>query len=411
MPEDLPEGVLAGHDSGSEPDEESVATETTKDGFVYFRMTGGRFETGKGMPASAAAEIQRYSELLYEVARLEWLAAHPGRSNATGLKDAFDLRLVGIEDGSARVQFQLTPRSQAGDASEPEILFMRARDIINETIAMVAVDGVLPEVFPRRALPHLGRVGRMLGDGEAIALAKPRAQGEAAEPSTDAVLTRDVQRTVRQIDEALEDKPEWFEAEGVINEFDPAKGTFRLKLTAGGTVKCHLGTLELQVAETVRTVLAVDRESVTAPDVVVAGVPDWRPNGDLAQLLQVNEVTVVRTPTEKVLMARLDELSSLEPEWSGPGARAPGAAAIRCARELVPALARSNLPVAVGAVGDGSVVLEWRRETTVCSAELQADGDMYLFADHTDSDTYEEYEGAFDAVLVIRFVDTGALDG
>ncbi|WP_454852418.1 hypothetical protein [Promicromonospora soli] len=380
----------------------------SRDGFIYFRMSGGRFDSGKGMPASAAVELQRYSELVYEVARLNWLDEHPGRSAVRGLRDAFDLRLVAIEEGSAQPVFRLEsrfdPQQTQGD---PGPLFIRARDIVNETIATVAVDGEVPPIFPRDALPHLKRIGKALEEGEAIALAKPRLDEELSEPDTAAVLTARVAKVIADIDVALLDEPTWADVEGVVTEFDGSKGTFRLDLAGGHSVECHLGSQEREVAEAVKAVLAAD--GVTAPDVTVGGTAERSRNGELRRLWDVNEVTVVRTATEKALMARLSELGELDAGWSGEGSRAPGQAALRHAQELGPRLALSTRRVAVGADGDGSVVLEWWNEQTACTAEIQANGDMYLFADHTDTDTHQEFEGTFDAEMVIRFVETGVI--
>ncbi|GAA1987180.1 hypothetical protein GCM10009718_25800 [Isoptericola halotolerans] len=380
----------------------------SRDGFVYFRMAGGRFDTGLGMPTAAAAELQRYSELLYEVARLEWLKEHPERRYVRGLRDAFDLRLIGIKEGSARPVLQLVtrPADRDDDQEDPGPLFVRARDIVNETIAAVAVDRRLPALFPRAALPQLQRVGKTLQPNESIAFAKPRSDAELYEPETDAVLTATVRATVALIDEVLAE-PDWHVAEGVISEFDGSKGTFRLDLTAGGSLTCHLGAQERNVAETVKDVLAAD--GVTAPDVTVGGTAVFNSRGEVRSLHDVNQVTIVRTATEKALMARLSELGNLQPGWWGPSTRAPGGAALRHAEELVTRLALAKHHVAIGADGDGSIVLEWLLEWTACTAELLADGDMYLLAVFKETGAHQELEGPFDADIVIRFVETGML--
>ena len=405
-------------DGGGVPDGEGVEVfdatssgdEGSEDGFVYFRMSGGRFDAGQGMPASAASELQRYSELVYEVARLEWLRENPDRSAVRGLKDAFDLRLVAIEEGSARPVFKLRTRYDVRQTlADPEPLFVRARNIVNETIALVAVDGEVPPIFPPQAIGQLKRIGKSLQDGESIALAGPRPPGVKQDPTTDAVLTPSVSEVLKNIDETLAHEPVWAVAEGVVTELDGTRGTFRLDLTDGGVVECRLAAHERAIADIVKDVLAAD--GVTAPDVTVGGVGEFGRRGALKRLWDVSEVAIVRTPTEKALMARLSELGELQPNWWGPGTRGPGPVALRHAREVAPQLARATRRVAVGADGDGSIVLEWRNEGIACTVEIQADGDMYLFADDTDSGTHREYEGRFDSEAVVRFVETGAFDG
>lgn len=405
------QGVASGGDGADGAGEhlEELPEEESRDGFVYFRMTGGRFDEGKGLPAAAAGELQRYAELVYEVARLQWLEAHPERAAVRGLRDAFNLRLVDFKEGSTRPIFELhvryDPRVTEGD---PEPFFLRARDIVNETIATVAVDGVVPPIFPRKALPQLKRIGKGLGADEAIALARPRSATEVREPETEAILTPRVKDILQLIDETLAENSAWSSATGVVTEFDGAKGTFRLDLTEGRTIVCHLGAQEREVAEAIKDVLAAD--GVTAPDVTVGGTAERGAGGKLVRLWDVNEVAVVRTAEEKAIMARLSELGELQPGWWGPGTRAPGQAAIRNARDLAPRLALAVQRVAIGADGDGSIVLEWKRDAARCSAEIQADGDMYLFAYDTTTRQYREHEGPFDAERVIRFVETGLLD-
>lgn len=384
--------------------------QTPGDGFVYFRMSGGRFDAGTGLPTEAAIELQRYAELVYEVARLKWLEAHPERNAVRGLRDAFDLRLIAIRDGSARPVFRLQVRYDERDTDgDPEPLFLRARDIVNETFGTLARDHVLPADFPRRAIPQLQRIGKTLVDEEAIAFAEPRPRDLTEEPATDAILTSHLRDVIELIDQALETEPEWHEAVGVVSELDGVKGTFRLDLTTGGSLPCRLILGERGVAETVKGVLAAD--GVTAPDVMVGGLAERNRKGEVTRLSEVSEVAVVRTPMEKAIMNRLDELSGLAPGWWGPGTRAPAEAAVRHARELAPHLAAAAKHVAIGADGDGSIVLEWEDGPIKRSVELLADGDAYYFAYDTTTRRHQELQGPFSAQHVLRYVETGGLDG
>lgn len=383
---------------------------TSEDGFVYFRMVGGRFDAGEGMPAEAAAELQRYSQLVYEVARLKWLEAHPERSAVRGLNKAFDLRLVGIEEGSARPVLKMAigsydPRETDGD---PTRYFYTARDVVNETIATFAVDGELPGTFPRAALPQLKQIGQTLKDRESIAFAAPRPRGVVEHPPEPAVVTPTVHETLKAIDRAVAAEPEWIELEGVVTELDGAQGTFRLDLFDGNSCVCHLGSQEREVAERVKQVLAAD--GVTAPDVSVGGAGTRGRGGVVRSLWDVNEIRIIRPAREKALMGKLDALRDLSADWFGPGSRTPGPAALRHAQAVIPRLARAEQPIALGANGDGAVVLEWRRGAVEFSAEIEPDGGMYLLADHTDTDVQQEYEGPWDEERLVRFVETGVID-
>ena len=162
------------------------------------------------------------------------------------------------------------------------------------------------------------------------------------------------------------------------------------------------------MAERVKRVLAAD--GVTAPDVRVGGVGARDRSGVVGDLIDVDEVEIVRTATEKAMMKKLELLRSLEPGWWGPGTRPPGDVPLRIVESLAPQLATADVHVALAATGDGSIVLEWRRDESRYSAEIETDGGMYLFVDHRSRGEQEDLEVPFNEEVLLRFVRTGVLD-
>ena len=389
---------------------DDIAVVERDDGFIYFRMTGERFNA-PGMPAASVVEVQRLSELVYQVARSVWLERNQDRSRVpSAMVAAFDLRLVSVDEGSAMPVLRLaTPPPLGYEDEDFRPVFERARSIVVDTVVGVADDRIVPDDFPRAALPWLKRLGKTIEGGEAIELAEPRpASARGALPPRLATLTQQVHETIEAIDAALDSEPAPLKIEGVITEFDGARGTFEIRDTFNETRVCRLAYNEREVAERVKSALAAD--GVTAPDVRISGIGVVDRRGRIGNLWDIDELVVIRPSEEKLLMTMVAAVAELQAGWWGPGSTAPDRDALQNVEALLPELARLNVLIAIAANGSGAVVLEWTRGPVEYTAQLEAHSAMFLCADNTETDEIEERQVSYDPRRLLRFVESGEID-
>jgi hypothetical protein len=112
-----------------------------------------------------------------------------------------------------------------------------------------------------------------------------------------------------------------------------------------------------------------------------------------------------------MLMARLSSLSALSSGWLGPRSEAPDREALAAVELLLPELARVDVVIAVTANSDGAVVLEWSRDAVEYTAQIEPGAEMFLCADDTRTDRLTEHQGGYDAQRLVRFVESGEIDG
>jgi hypothetical protein len=383
------------------------------DAYLHVRLTGERFDP-EGMPASAMPEVAVLTEVLFQLAREEWLAAHPGRVQVPdGFADLFDVRLVAIEDGSASPVLVLKRRpDRAGDDDADAIYeaMSRAPKALSDLLVGVRDDHALPSSFQRKYVPKLAKIGKTLADDEILEVGPAASPGQP--PTGETVkVTPAVRNTLEAIDRALREFAEPVEEtlEGVVTEFDGRRRSFQLSIPGQRQlVSCEIAASERTLGATVKAVLAED--GVTAPDVGVQGWIRRDPGGTIVEIRDVIEVTIVRTFKEKQLLRRVELLESLEDGWWEPSSLKPQAGVLAAVRRVYLSIAALDpLPV-LTARTDGSVAFEVSHQDMHCLAVIEGDGDqMYLLADDGSQSGDEEFEGDFNAPRLVRFLGTGRI--
>lgn len=371
------------------------------DAFAFFSLRGDRFDA-PGLPADTAREVGHFREAVLQVARRLWLDNHGRQRLPSGFSDAFDLRLVGVLEGSARPQLVLNRASSGVDDSDWDewvSYYASARDTVAEAVGAVAKTERLPDSFPVDGLRALRRIGSSLQDSESVELGSP------VESSRRAVLDRSVRELLEEIDEALPPAPVDAFLVGVITEYDGATVSFRLR-TDTGISTCRLEQFNAGLAQRAKEVLALD--GVTAPDVRVLG-KTLDPDRRQVQLFDVHGIELVRTVEEKVLVNRLNDLSALERDWLGPNSTPPSDEVLDRAQRLVPALSTLGLAVAVVPNAEGALVFEWRRGDFELTAAIEPNGEMFLCADNTVTDEVVEEQAPYDEARIERFLRTGSM--
>ena len=161
-------------------------SETT---FLRPRLIGGRFE-GHSIPLELLKNLAVLEKLIIEVARLEFFKDHPDRQRVPrGFTDGIELKLTGIEDGSAVPVislFVITNRLlfPAFPTKTNQHYFERARDDIVRTIGAVedATIGAIRDaeeskaityILTEKTLYYFDRIGQGLREDETIEFITP----------------------------------------------------------------------------------------------------------------------------------------------------------------------------------------------------------------------------------------------
>lgn len=134
-------------------------------------FSGPRFDDA-GLELDVLSELLAYRKLLIETAKELWRSENRERQRLPkGFEDSIRLKFYSIEAGSAIVPIKrivphddsllFDPAPRADEIDE-------AAQLIDETIAAVSEDRVIPDRMPKSALPLLAALGENLRAGEAI---------------------------------------------------------------------------------------------------------------------------------------------------------------------------------------------------------------------------------------------------
>lgn len=150
------------------------------------RFTGDRF-ANHTLPLSLLKDLEALQGIIIEIARAEFIEAHPGRRRLPrGFGEALTLHLAGTEDGSFIPHLAVLVMP-ALFGEPPELTAARAAaNRFVDAIAEAQTGSGSKRPLPEAAWPHIERFGRGLRDDEAVVLAE-RGGGKVA-------LTKEVRR-------------------------------------------------------------------------------------------------------------------------------------------------------------------------------------------------------------------------
>lgn len=374
--------------------------------FAYLKLDGPRFQ-GRGMPVNSVAEVAQFRNAVFTVARRLYLNANPERSNLPAhFEEAFDLRLIDVEAGSAipKLVLDRTKLLDLPDGASWEDALHRAVPALAAVVltltGTVGDAGLGTIELTPRELGAVVKLGHTLGEAESMVFA------DSSQSESIAVLDEPARTTMREAVRTVVAPPaeRVVTITGVIEELDGAGGHCRLRAEDGSLVQVGLSSDRPRLAETAKRYLAPD--GVTAPDVDITGIVDV-PDGERVRVLRdATHIELVRTIWEKVLVDKITMLSELEPGWWGPGSVAPDAQALRHVEELIPILGRMDVAFAIASTPEGSIVMEWTREGTTYVAEIEPGDLMYLYRG---GEQYEDREAPYDAATLTAFAESGTL--
>jgi len=282
--------------------------------FLKPRLIGSRFD-GAAIPLEVLADFAGLNELLIKTAKWVYLQDHPERTRSPrGFTQNLELKIVGIEDGSAKPVIQLFFLAVAAIAPslfpvDAQAYMERARDTVITAIDAAATGK--PITLPPKLLRHFERFGRSLQDGESIEF-REAVNGQPAvrldKPTRRALLLAPPDST------EVTDPAAFL---GLIPNVKQTEGTFDVELAGGPRVTLpfvHQYHDEIFYAASGYT---------NRLRVLIEGVGRYDRGNRLVGMESIDAITPIH-PLD--VGAQLDDLRGLKAGWlNGDGPVFPGA--------------------------------------------------------------------------------------
>lgn len=264
------------------------------DDFISPKLEGQRF-VGHSVPLDMLKDFAALQEMLVEVAKWRFLADNPDRQRTPRNFTAdFDLRLTGIEDGSAVLKISLMVASLFPSGHQ-QYLQKAKTDVIE---AVAAAEAGQQPALPPYLLSYFDRFGRGLKPGESIAF---EGSGGTARLNTEIR-----QRLVRysQVTEFTDEILVYAR----VYEADKRNSTFQLEILNGQRLSGPLREpYESVVMDALKTYGKKDVQVIS-----VQGVAKFDMGGKLCSFETVEHVTLT-DPLD--IDRRIAELSLLKDGW------------------------------------------------------------------------------------------------
>lgn len=274
--------------------------------FLRPRLVGRRFDEHT-LPLDILKDFSALEEMLIEVAKRQYLTAHPERQRTPkGFTKGLELHLTAVEEGSAIPVIALAFATLFPSADAD--YFDQAKDQIVEAIA--AVEHGQQPALPPELLRYFDRFGRGLQEGEAMEFARSNGQTASLTPATRERLLRASQ---------AESWTEEVTLKGRIPEVDQADHSFELELRSGTKLKAPL--LEAHR----NTILEAAVGYRTGVTVAIKGIIE-RDRADRPKRFELVEHVTSLDPLD--IETRLEELAQLQDGWLDGKGRAPDRASL-----------------------------------------------------------------------------------
>lgn len=317
--------------------------------FLRPRLVGRRFDEHT-LPLDILKDFSALEEMLIEVAKRQYLAAHPDRQRTPkGFIKGLELHLTAVEKGSAILVIALAFATlfPSADAN----YFDQAKNQIVEAIA-AAENGQQP-ALPPELLRYFDRFGRGLHEGESMEFARSNGQTASLTPATRERLLRASQ---------AESWTEEVTLKGRIPEVDQADHGFELELRNGTKLKAPL----LEVHR--KTVLEAAVGYRTGVTVAVKGVIEWDRADRPKRFESVEHVTSL-DPLD--IETRLEELAQLQDGWLDGKGRALDEASLVSLAQAFDERFSPDLPLPyLYPTPEGGVQAEWTLGPWEASLEI-----------------------------------------
>ena len=237
--------------------------------------------------------------MILEQARWQYKKQHPDSLSVPSEFSKVDLKLTGIEDGSARLTLKLaTPYPVVGDRLPHHKIFEDARDILVDFIwsAEQGTSVPLNKMSPK-ALPYFNQLGKSLLDGESLEFSVPGLQ-------TTVRLTGDIHRwLVETISQATPTRE--VTLRGTIHRIDQKNKTFIMQQIHGPQVDGPLSEIH---REAFLGAFNGYRDNTRVQ--IQCTIRD-----KVGQRAQIQSITEIHLLNQLDVPAQLDEMRSMKDEW------------------------------------------------------------------------------------------------
>lgn len=277
--------------------------------FIRPRLTGARFE-GHAIPLEFLKDLAVFEEMVVEVAKAQFLDDNPKRKRSPrGFTDGIELRLTGVEDGSAIPVIALVVLSNTLLPPGNQQYFEKARDSIVSAIDAAAKNEPIVAHLPEKSLYYFDKMGRSLRQDEAIEFTVP------GKPLA-AKLTKGTRRKLILAAPGTVELTEEASVRGTVPEADQDRMTFELQMADQRRITAPMSSQHL---DTILEAFAAYKQGMR---VLLTGVGRFNRSNRLLSFDAVEHVSIL-DPLDT--SARFEELAQLQDGWLDGIGKAPDA--------------------------------------------------------------------------------------
>lgn len=279
--------------------------------FLEPRLVGTRFE-GHAIPLEVLKDLAVLQDMIVEVAKWKFLQVNPDRKRSPrGFAKGIELKLTGVEEGSARAIISLVAATQMLFPDTPPY-FVQARDAVVCAIAAAEQHQDVTRYLPDNALGYFDKIGRSLRADEAMEFSLPSI-------GTPARLTRETRRTLVLASEQVREYTEEITVRGSIPEADQDDMTFELQMLDGKKITAPIPTQHMA------TILEGFNGYKSEIRVLIEGIGKFSRQGKLSGFESLEHVSILEALD---VPARLDEFRLLKNGWLEGQGEAPDQAGL-----------------------------------------------------------------------------------
>ena len=343
--------------------------------FLRSRLSGARFMDGE-IPLDVLSDLVALREMVLEVAKWKFKRIQDRQRSPSGFTDTFDLKLAGIEKGSATAVISLVPnRIQPtidGSLGPFQKYYEQARDHIVSTINDADSDPSTNEPLPDKYLSYFDKIGSSLHDEDCLEISTPEHQTARLTRKVCSYLSQRSHGTKRTQEVTLH---------GMVPEADQKKMTFQLHQTHYSKIVCPMQEQHRD------TIIRAFEGYESNTRVLVQGVGLYDQQSSLTGLESVAHISLLDhldVPT------RLDEFRDMADGWLEGHGSAPSHAGLDWLATTFKRFYPGDAPLPhTYPTPEGGIQMEWSHGDNAIVLEIDLHhrrGNWLFFGRHTDTE-------------------------